>query len=515
MLGSRGERTVSGSERLRVRHVIDVVTAGAGIEEWDAGIVSDDPLDFVDTQPYRQRLAAAGERAGVSESVVTGRGRVAGHDVVLVAGAFEFMAGTLGVAAGERVARAFDRARELRLPVLALTASGGTRMQEGTLGFVQMAHCAAAVRRHREAHLPYLAYLRDPTTGGVLASWGSLASVTFAEPGALIAMTGPRVVRALGDPVVAEGVQTAEHLRAHGIVDDVVALADLPERAGRVLRVTSVPPTPWQLDAPPLELPADAEVDGWAAIERSRRVDRPGIRELLGACATDVTELRGDGTGTDDAGCVVALARVAGVGALVVGHDRPAGVRGARLGPSGFRKARRGMELAAELGLPLVTVIDTAGAEISARAEEGGLAREIARCIMTMTGLQAPTLALLLGEGSGGGALAFLPADRIVAAQHAWLSPIAPEGASEIVHRTPDRAADMARAQATSSTALRRLGIVDVVVPDRPPPGQEGAPFTERIAATAARELGRLLTLDPEDRLRVRARRFGRLDPRA
>jgi acetyl-CoA carboxylase carboxyl transferase subunit beta len=133
---------------------------------------------------------------------------------------------------------------------------------------------------------------------------------------------------------------------------------------------------------------------------------------------------------------------------IVIGHDRPAGVRGARLDAAGYRKARLGMELAQELALPLVTVIDTAGAKLTAHAEEGGLAREIARCLATMTGLAAPTLSLLLGEGSGGGALALLPADRVIAAQHAWLAPISPEGASAILYRSPDHAPELATAQA-------------------------------------------------------------------
>jgi acyl-CoA carboxylase subunit beta len=125
-----------------------------------------------------------------------------------------------------------------------------------------------------------------------------------------------------------------------------------------------------------------------------------------------------------------------------------------------------------------------------------------------MTGLDAPTLSLLLGEGSGGGALALLPADRVIAAQHAWLAPIAPEGASAILYRSSDQPPALASAQATSSTALQRLGIVDVVIPDRPGEGEEGERFAERIAATAARELSNLLETDPDERRRVRASRY-------
>jgi acyl-CoA carboxylase subunit beta len=496
-------------ERRSAVEVIEAVVDAGTFTPWDDDVVSDDPLGFVDRRPYPERLAEATERSGTTEAVVTGKACLGGRDLVVVAGEFGFLAGTMGVATARRVIRAFDRARKEGLPVLGMPTSGGTRMQEGTLAFVQMASVAAAVRTFREAGGLFVAWLRHPTTGGVLASWGSLAQVTFADPGALIGLTGPRVIEEVtGEPFPAD-VQTAEHLCEHGVVDAVVGLSDLRERVARVLAATA-PAESWSLGVPPLHLPEDREVDGWEAVERSRRTDRPGIRELLGTCATAVTALRGDGAGSDDHGCIAALARVCGVGVVVVGHDRPPGERGAQLGAAGYRKARRAMRLAEELRLPLVTVIDTQGARMTPEDEEGGLAAEIAGCLATMTGLSTPTLSLLLGEGAGGGAIAFLPADRVVAAEHAWLAPIAPEGASAILHRTTEKAPELASAQSTSSTDLRRLGIVDVVIPDRPTAEEEGERFGARIAATAARELHGLLALDDAARL---ARRRGRYHP--
>jgi acetyl-CoA carboxylase carboxyl transferase subunit beta len=169
------------------------------------------------------------------------------------------------------------------------------------------------------------------------------------------------------------------------------------------------------------------------------------------------------------------------------------------------------MLLAGELGLPLVTIIDTAGGVSTREAEEGGLAAEVARCLAVMSALPVPTLSLLLGEGTGAAAIALLPADRIVAAEHAWLAPISPEGAAAILHRTTERAPELAGAQAIVSTELRRWGIVDVVVPDRPPPGEAGEVFGARIAATAAHELRVLIERDQDERLRERRLRFRRL----
>jgi acetyl-CoA carboxylase carboxyl transferase subunit beta len=137
------------------------------------------------------------------------------------------------------------------------------------------------------------------------------------------------------------------------------------------------------------------------------------------------------------------------------------------MGPASLREARRGMRLAEELGLPLLTVIDTGGAALSKEAEEGGLAGEIARSLHDMIGLNSPTVSVLLGQGAGGGALALLPADRTIAAQHAWLSPLPPEGASAIVHRNTGFAPAMSAAQGVNVAALYRNGLVEHIVDER------------------------------------------------
>ncbi len=142
----------------------------------------------------------------------------------MVACEFDFLAGSIGVAAAERITAAVERATAERLPLLASPSSGGTRMQEGTVAFLQMVKIAAAVELHKRAHLPYLVYLRHPTTGGVFASWGSLGHVTAAEPGALVGFLGPRVYEHLYGEPFPSGIQTAENLHRHGVIDGVVPL---------------------------------------------------------------------------------------------------------------------------------------------------------------------------------------------------------------------------------------------------------------------------------------------------
>lgn len=169
------------------------------------------------------------------------------------------------------------------------------------------------------------------------------------------------------------------------------------------------------------------------------------------------------------------------------------------------------MRLAQDLKLPLVTVIDTAGAALSKEAEEGGLAGEIARCIADMVDLETPTLSLLLGQGTGGGALALVPADRVLAAQHAWLSPLPPEGASAIVHRDTTHAAEMATKQGVRSLDLFRAGVVDIIVPELPDAADESQQFCDRVGAVLHRELAELIAQDPSMRMIAREKRFNRI----
>ncbi|WP_101784428.1 acetyl-CoA carboxylase carboxyltransferase subunit alpha/beta [Nonomuraea indica] len=484
------------------RALIDTVLDRGSWKSWDAPPV--DPA--VPGSSYAEELAVARAESGYDEAVVTGEGLLDGRRVAVVASEFSFMAGSIGVAAAERITLAVERAAAERLPLLAAPASGGTRMQEGATAFVQMVKITAAVQAHRAAGLPHVVYLRHPTTGGVLASWGSLGHVTAAEPGALIGFLGPRVFESLHGYPFPEGVQVAENLYRHGLIDAVVSAADARDVAIRALSVLRADTSGLEPGAAPEE---DLRpVEAWEAITRSRRDDRPGVRSLLKLAATDVTPLNGTGVGENEPGLLLALARFGAAPAVVLGQDRHRQRSSSPLGPAGLRVARRGMRLAAELGLPLVTVIDTAGAALSKAAEEGGLAGEIARCLADLVTLPAPTVCLLLGEGAGGAALALLPADRVLCAQHAWLSPLPPEGASAILYRSTDFAPEIAQAQGVRATDLRRSGVVDRVIPEVPDAAYEHRAFCERVGRALEYEIAGLLTQDHDARLAARTARF-------
>lgn len=486
-------------------NAVDVLTrvldSGSWVR-WDEPILAPEGVDA----DYQAALRRSAARTGLDEAIVTGEGRIRGRRVAIVATEYGFLGGSVSVAGAERLVRAIERATAKRMPLLATTASSGVRMQEGSRAFVQMIKITAAAARHRAAGLVQVMYLRRHATGGVLQ--GSLGHVTLAEPGAMISTFGPRLYEVVTGKPATDGVPTAEDLVEHGIVDATVAPADLPFVLVRILDVlmSATEPLPAMPPPPESDAPGGAEPSAWESVSRTRRSDRPGVLDLLTEFATDVTTLSGTAAGELGHGMVLALARFGSAPCVLLGqHRRPAP---RRLGPAGLRVARRGLRLAADLRLPLLAVVDTVGAVLTPEAEQAGLSGEIARCMAEMITLRAPTLCLLLGSGAGGAALAFAPADRVIAAQHAWLAPLQPEGSSVILHRTVDRAAEVTERTGVAATALLRSGIVDRVVPEKPDAADERVAFLERLSRVLAEELIGLLRRDPAERLAARLNRY-------
>ncbi|MCV7356490.1 acetyl-coenzyme A carboxylase carboxyl transferase subunits beta/alpha [Mycolicibacterium fluoranthenivorans] len=476
--------------------VRDAVLDPGSFLSWDSP-----PVQVPTSEAYRRELDAAQAKSGLDESVITGEGTVFGRRVAVLACEFDFLAGSIGVAAAERITEAIQRATAERLPLLASPSSGGTRMQEGTVAFLQMVKIAAAVELHKRAHLPYIVYLRHPTTGGVFASWGSLGHVTAAEPGALIGFLGPRVYEHLYGEQFPEGVQTAENLFRHGVIDGVVPVEALRSVLDRTLAVL--------VDAPGTPPPAPSaqsipDIPAWDSVTASRRADRPGAEYVLAHGTTKPVPL--SGTGGDTSQMLLALARFGDQPAVVLGQQRIG-----TLGPAALREARRGMALAVSLRLPLVSLIDTRGPALSVEAEQGGLAGEIARCLAELVTLDTPTVSVLLGQGSGGPALAMVPADRVLAAQHGWLAPLPPEGASAIVFRDTDHAPELSAAQGIRSADLLLNGIVDTIVDERPDAADEPLEFTTRLSMTIAAALYELRTMPDTERLGLRLHRYRRI----
>ena len=219
--------------RQRIEGLVDPGT----FFEYDADLVSGDPLEFKDTKRYPQRVKEVQESTGQRDAVVCGGASIEGQSVMLGVFEFSFMGGSLGSVVGEKVTRLIERAVEKKVGVVIFCASGGARMQEGILSLMQMAKTSAALARLREARLPYIGVLTDPTTGGVSASIGMLGDIILAEPKAMIGFAGPRVIKDTIRVELPNGFQRSEYLLDHGMVDIIVERKDLRHTLASLLEM--------------------------------------------------------------------------------------------------------------------------------------------------------------------------------------------------------------------------------------------------------------------------------------
>lgn len=215
--------------RIGIDNYLEIITDGGFLEEFDSTIKSKDPLGFVDSKKYTDRLKAAQAKTGMVEAVRTGLVEIDGRQVVLAVLDFSFLGGSMGSAVGEKIARATRRAVELRLPLVIISSSGGARMQEGILSLMQLAKTSARLAELREAGLLFISVVTHPTTGGVTASFAMLGDVIVAEPGALVGFAGPRVIMETIGQELPEGFQRSEFLLEKGFIDIIALRSELKQ----------------------------------------------------------------------------------------------------------------------------------------------------------------------------------------------------------------------------------------------------------------------------------------------
>ena len=240
--------------RIGARERLRMLFDDGKFEELDAEVVSIDPLEFVDSKPYSERIALAKESSGLPEAVINGRGTVGDHPVLAAAMDMSFIGGSMGSAVGEKVTRLIERAMKEHSAVIIFSASGGARMQEGTLSLMQMAKISAALAALDEARVPFISVLTDPTTGGVTASFAMLGDVIIAEPKALIGFAGPRVIEQTIRQKLPKDFQRSEFLLDHGMIDAIVDRRELRDYLDKLLNFMMNP-----------------EIHGESDIERARR----------------------------------------------------------------------------------------------------------------------------------------------------------------------------------------------------------------------------------------------------
>jgi acetyl-CoA carboxylase carboxyl transferase subunit beta len=440
--------------------------------ELDRELVSVDPLHFMDLRSYRERLREARKETGMREAVTTGLCRIGGERVVLVVFDFHFLGGTMGSVVGEKIANAFEKATKHRIPLVSVTASGGARVQEGMLSLMQMAKVAAAASRHNSEGLAFVSILCDPTFGGVTASFASLGDIIVAEPGAQIGFVGPRVIKQTTGIAPPADSHRAETLLDAGLIDLVVARKDL--RTLLVYLLSHLKNKKFKSDRRE-NVPRVSKRDrllAWQHVSLARHAGRPTASHYIAQMSTHFLELHGDRWGGDDRAIIGGIADIDGETVVIIAQERGETPKekevchGGMAFPEGYRKASRLMQLAAKFRIPVITLIDTPGAQATYESERRGIAHALATNLAAMVSLPTPIVSAIIGQGGSGGAIALGVADRVLMLEHAIYSVISPEAAASILYRDIRQAEGVSERLKITARDLLDLHVIDTIVPE-------------------------------------------------
>ena len=508
---------LADADDYRTARVCPVCRFHYTISAWDRIALLTDPGSFHESsrtliathrsalEPrFLSALDVERRRTGLADAVITGEAKLNGREIAVAVVDFRFMSGTIGSVAGEKLARVMEAAAGNHRPLLLALASGGARYQEGPVALLQTAKLGFARAKLAQARTPLLCVLSSPVLGAAYAGLGSLADYLIAEPGALVAYTAGR---ALDD--VAFGAET---LRRHGLVDDVVDRTQHRALLGNILEALTARARMASSNGEKKAQEQTATLDPWNRVQLARHARRPSAVDYIGRMVDTFVELRGDGAGNDPHEVVCGIATMDGSAVLLVGQQRTVtgeGEAGGWLSPAGFRKAARAFEMAARFWLPVITLVDTPGADPGIQAITDGLGPAMARCLAAVSTLPAPSIAAIIGEGGSEGAVAFAVADRVIMQEHATYSVIAPERAALLLHRDPNRTGEAAGALRLTAADCKNLGVVDVVSPEP----EDGAHADHDEAArllklTLVRALADLQSQEPEKLARRRRARY-------
>jgi acetyl-CoA carboxylase beta subunit len=429
---------------------------------------------------YPDQLGRARTATGARHAVTTGVATVGGEPCVLVGFEFAFLGGSMGTAEGARIARAFSVAVAEHLPMVCVSASGGSRMQEGTSALLQMQAVAAAVAGARRAGIPHIAVAGDPTTGGVWSSLIADADVLISVPGARVSFSGSRTRPPGPDPESPEYL--ADRKWVHGFIDVLSPVPRLRAEVAAAVRLLSprsrgprtrgdlphrAPLPDWpdgDDDGGAGEAPPDA--DAWTHVGGARSLRRARADRWLAGYFGPTLEIRGDRCGGVDAGLRCGFGRHQGTTIAYAAQT------GERITPAGCRTAIRLLGLAARLRLPVLTLIDTPGAAAAPADEAAGIGPAIAELFVAMASSPVPITSVVIGEGVSGGALALASPSDLWIAQDGYLAVTSPELAVSILKLGVDDIPQVATWLRLTPAELMSRGIVRGII--RPPASVAG-----------------------------------------
>jgi len=452
------------------RQRIELLADKGSFKESYKYVSSMDPISFSRRSRYKKLFTQDQTRTGLTEAAVTGVCRIGDTEVMLIVLDFGFMGGTMGSVVGEKISMAFENAARRGIPAVAVVSGGGVRIQEGVLSLMQMAKTVTTANRLRDEEVPFIVVLANPSTGQAYASFANLADVIMAEPGSLIGLSPLRTLKEVSKMPLPLDAHTAEAHVGHGLLDNVVDRENLQPRISALLRILTAHKHGKSnhrilLKSEPIECDA---VEPWEAVTAARNSERPQAIAYFRSMMDPFIELRGDRLNSDDRSIVAGLGFMDGQPMAVIGQQRRPLVEGERyhVFPDGLRKAQRVIDLASRFKLPLVTLIDTQGADPGLEAEEQGIGNAIAKTLSSMLTVPTPMVSVVIGEGGSEGALALSLSDRILIQQYAVYSPMSVNHTLGAAHH--DYSLDRETAEALMLTAhdCRELGIADEIVPE-------------------------------------------------
>jgi acyl-CoA carboxylase subunit beta len=421
---------------------------------------------------YPDHLRRARAAAGTRHAVTTGVATVGGEPCVLAGFEFGFLGGSMGAAEGARITRAFSVAVAERLPIVCVSASGGSRMQEGTNALLQMQAVAAAIAAARRAGIPHIAVAGDPTTGGVWSSLIADADLLISVPGARVSFSGSRTRPPGTDP--GSGEYLADLKWVHGFVDVLAPVPGLRAEVAAAVRLLSprsrgdiparapLPAWPAGFDDDAGLAGGDPDADAWAHVGGARSLRRARADRWLAGYFGPTVELRGDRCGGVDGGLRCGFGRHQGATIAYAAQT------GERITAAGCRTATRLLGLAARLRLPVLTLIDTPGAAAGPADEAAGIGPAIADLFVAMASSPVPVTSVVIGEGVSGGALALASPSDLWIAQDGYLAVTSPELATAILKLGVDDIPQVATRLRLTPAELISRGIVRGII-RRPP----------------------------------------------
>lgn len=438
---------------------------------------TDDPLEFTDREAYKDRLAEARTDTGENDAVVAADGTIEGIPTTICVLNGFFMMGSMGRAAGDGIISAIEHAVELNQPFIMVTSSGGARMQENILSLMQMARTTVAVNKLHDKKIPYIVILTDPTFGGVTASFAMLGDIHIAESGARIGFAGRRVIEQNIREKLPSNFQTADYLYEHGMVDIVSSRADLHDNVARILRVLThktIEPKVIKVQTPKMDkdkkIRGLGESEAYDKVLLARHENRPHFLDYIAGIVDDWTYLAGDRCYGEDPAMGSGIGFWRGIPAVIIGQESGRTIetrqkhRFGMANPEGYRKAVRMMRLAERFNLPVISLFDTAGAFAGRESEERGQSQAVANAIATGLAIKTPYVAVNVGQGGSGGAIAIGTGDKVLMMENAIYSVIAPESCASILWRDNKFKATAATAMKLTARDMANLNVIDGII---------------------------------------------------